>query len=326
MMGMVAQELQARKPGGEFARRIQEAISLRKTGRALEARHVYSAAIDSLLALQRQGEFEDAVESHERMVDAVKADGTYGDMWWDSYSQLAPSYTAAGESLKLAEGVLSGLPSSPTPENAGGFANLLLVATRAFLDAGETERARRQADRLLEVAEMLNGSADFRWYRNEALEQLRLIALNRNDRELAGEVLGSIYENLRDAEKDLSEVCPAARSREQAHDEALSTWFRRLGDAYHNLGHHCAFWGWGDNAEALRLLRRAAELREFAPTEIFVARLTLSVEGDTAAALGHLRKAAKHDEWREVLRRELDTSPEFAPFRQDPEFKALLSE
>jgi hypothetical protein len=103
-----------------------------------------------------------------------------------------------------------------------------------------------------------------------------------------------------------------------------------LGDAYHNLAVHTAIHsGKRDKAEGLRLMRRAAELRECGSTHGFVAQWTLSVEGDRNAALTQLKRAAedfrKHHGLK-YLRQAFETVEDFELVRTDPEFLAVLQE
>ena len=325
MMTMVADGLQACKPGPDFVKQIKEVIDLRKAGKDADAHRAYKAALDLLKVLQKEKRFEEAVLAHEEIVAAIKADGTYIDMWWSSYSGLAKSYHEAGKSLELAEGILASLPDRPAGEKVGPLGVLLFVAAKAFLAAGKPQRAEQQANKVLAIAETREGSLEAAFWRGEALSQLRSIALERSNPQRAKDLLDEIYENLEACEKRLETAFPGVKGVSHTHDEAARQALRYLGDAYHNLAHHVAFWGWGDKAEALRLLRRADELRDFAPTHIFLARFILSVEHDREAALAQLRKAGEDPQFQGLLKREFAGAPEFSPVREDPEFLAVAS-
>ncbi len=426
MLDMVSQELHAAKPGPEFVARIQSVVRLRKDGQGPEAYRVHRSLIADVTALQRKGLFKQAVRAHGAIVAAIRADGTYPDMWSQMYRNLAPSYYRTGKALELAEGILAslpaplsaedaacwagkelafaaevllkagkprrarevashlvqlleeivsgmgadpssrgachqvqrmvdetralvqaaeteraigqsrrvlevpevmlfGLPSEPSYAEAEGVAHILLSAVQAFHKTARFHSAAEQAQRMLEVLKVIEDLPVCRFLRGEALSELRHIALKDGNEARASRLLGEIYDNLAAYEQDLAGACPGLRCAAETKDKTQQEWFRELGDAYHNFGHRVALWRWADKAEALRLLRRAAEVREFAPTHIFLARLVLSVERNRKAALAHLKKAVEDGEFRNLLERELRQAPEFEPVREDPEFLAVIS-
>ena len=313
MLKMIAKDLQASKPGPDFASRIVEVLRLRKQGREDQARQKYRSALDDLVALQKAGRHLDVVRAHEAMVQAIRRDATYADMWADTYCQFHPSYYAVGKPLEVAEGILSGLPADTPADKAGAVAHLLKAAACAFLEADQPERANAQVRRMLGILEKIEGQPDCRFLRGEALLILYRSALKRGDKARAAEVLEEIRANLSAYER---EFASAVERREE--------WGRWLGDACHNVAHHLAFFG-GEFPEGIRLMRRAIELREFAPSHIMLARWVLCSSGDRGAALVHLKKAAGEAQWHELLRREFRKAQEFAPVREDPEFVAVVS-
>lgn len=78
-------------------------------------------------------------------------------------------------------------------------------------------------------------------------------------------------------------------------------------------------------AEALRLVRRAADLVTTYVVEEYLAHLLLSAEGNRPEALSHFRKARALGMERERLRSALFNLEWYAPVRDDPEFLAVVN-
>jgi RNA polymerase sigma factor (sigma-70 family) len=324
MMKMVSNELKSSATGPDFVARVRKVLELRKAGEEGTARTAFNNLLESLKALQEHEQYEKVVHEHEKIVRAIKDDASYKDMWWDSYYMLSDSYLTAGKPLLLAHGILSKLPSEPPAEKARGYMDLIGKAAEAFLAAGKLSEAKALAQRALELSRLLDGTPCYRFQRIEALGLLRRVALKADDPRAAKLYLEEIHHELAACEEDLVAACPGATKLSEASDDRCREWFRSVGDTYHNLAHHYAFWGWGEMAEALRLVRRAAELRDFAPTWVLVARWSLAVEGNRQEALAALKKATQDPAWRAFVRKAFETDAEFLDVRKGQEFLALI--
>lgn len=325
MLNMVSNELKTSAAGPDFVARIRKVLELRKAGEEGTARTAYNNLLESLKTLQEQEQYEKVVHEHESIVHAIRHDATYKDMWWDSYSMLSHSYLTAGKPLVLAHGILSELPSEPPAGKARGYMDLIRKAAEGFLAAGKLSEAKAVGQRVLDLTRLLDGTPCYRFQRIEALGLLRRVALKADDSHAAKVYLEEIHHELAAYEEDLAAACPGATKLSEASDDRCQEWFRSVGDAYHNLAHHYALWGWGEMAEALRLVRRAAELRDFAPTWVLVARWSLAVEGNRQEALAALKKATQDPAWRDFVRKAFEKNDEFLDVRKDQEFLALMN-
>jgi RNA polymerase sigma factor (sigma-70 family) len=304
MVQMVAKELQASKPSADFRSLVQKA-----------------------LALQEEGKFGEAVRLHQSALEVINEEAEYPGTLGDTYYRLSQAYHKLGEDSQLAQGIVSGLPSSPPPEMASEVLERLNRAAHAFLAADQPERSVKVADHMLEIAKKLEGSPGARFWRSEALSWHWLAAAKQKDQTEADRLMREIHDNLQAYEEEAGARTAGAAS----NNTHLRRWFREaLGDAYHNLAVHIAIHsGKKDKAEGLRLMRRAAELRQCGSTEACLAQWTLSVEGDRKAALTELKRAAedfrKHHGLK-YLRQAFETADDFEPVRTDPEFLAVLKE
>jgi len=310
---MVASELQAAKPEAEFVRRVREVLTLRKRGKLEDARGKYKAAFEDLAGLQNDGRFAEVLRTHEAMVKAIRDDGTYADMCVDSYRELSTSYEAVGKPADAAEGILRELPARTPAKKNAAMAGNLKAAAHLLLKADLPDRAAEQARRMLRVLERVKGQSSCRFLRNEALLILYRAALKRQDQAGAPKVLQRIRAELSAYEEELS---AAANHREE--------WRRQVGDAYHNTAHNLACFG-DDTPEAIPLMRRAAELRQFGPSHMMLAGWILSAGGDREAALAHFKQAAKDTRFTQLLRNEFRSSPHFQPVRRDRRFLAVIN-
>ena len=313
MLEMVASELQAAKPEAEFVRRVREVLTLRKRGKLEDARGKYKAAFEDLAGLQNDGRFAEVLRTHEAMVKAIRDDGTYADMCVDSYRELSTSYEAVGKPADAAEGILRELPARTPAKKNAAMAGNLKAAAHLLLKADLPDRAAEQARRMLRVLERVKGQSSCRFLRNEALLILYRAALKRQDQAGAPKVLQRIRAELSAYEEELS---AAANHREE--------WRRQVGDAYHNTAHNLACFG-DDTPEAIPLMRRAAELRQFGPSHMMLAGWILSAGGDREAALAHFKQAAKDTRFTQLLRNEFRSSPHFQPVRRDRRFLAVIN-
>jgi hypothetical protein len=305
MTTMVADELKQAKPGPDFRALVEKAI-----------------------ALQESGDFAEAVATHS---EAVSADGSQGaavQELYDSYCRLHDSYIQAGRSVDFAEGIL-GLAKRPNDDPAHWDRDTLTYAAAMFVDAGQAERALELVPRMQELGEELNGSPQYRWYQLEILSIRAEAAVARADGGQAAAMRECIFAELEASETQVREECPGFSNAAECGGSAKQRWFRWLGQAYHNASVRVFHRYLRDDATALRLMKRAAELRDRDASEMFLAGLELSVTNGRNAALRRLRRAfdlCESEEQAAFMRKELARQPEFAAVRDDPEFLAALGE
>jgi RNA polymerase sigma factor (sigma-70 family) len=301
MVAMVAEELNATKPEAEFHKLVEKAI-----------------------ALQEAEEFEDAVSAHQSALRSAEAAYAAAS---GSYCRLSHAYHKAGKTLELAEGLLVGAPSEPNDDEAEVVRNRLGFAGAMFINANRPQRAREAASKLLEMAEPLEGSPKYRFWRATAIAIRYEAAHAEGQPEQAVRLLEQVYAELAAYEEELSSTCRGLKSAADTDDHDLQEWFTWAGHAYHNIAVRALDHGAKDREEALRLMLRAAELRDCPATDLILAEWVLSVEGDRGAALGHFKKAVVGYERRGDigwLRQEFERAGEFEPARNDPEFLAVI--
>ena len=294
-------------------------------------RELTSSPESSALALQKERRFPDAIAAQHDALKVIDQGGSYpgerdGYSASDTYYLLADAYHHEGKRLQLAEGIVTGLPAEFPPDKAGAVAGQLNVAARAFLQAADLDQTIAVARRIMKLAESMKGKPDARFWRGEALARLYEVALRRGDKAEAQRLMRELHDNLDAYETDVAAACPGIGSAEDTTDEAQRAWFRRLGDAYHNAACQIAFLGKRDKAQALKLMKRAASLRDCPPTHLMLAAWTVAVESDRSAALQHLRHAVRAFGERRLafLRRQFQSNEDFQSVRDDAEFRAVL--
>jgi len=303
MMEMVAEELKASKPGPDFR-----------------------ALIEKAAVLQSQKKYHEALAVHQQAVSVASHDGQIS-VGAETYPRFMGSYMKEGAGLQFAEGILTGVPADPSPEQMLKTIEQLILAGWGFVGGEKPERAAEQAERVLEYAETIKGRPWYRFYRSGALSLLyRAAVLQGNEAEVARR-LDDVHANLAAYERDLAAACPGLNRSTDTDDKEKRAWFDGVGNAYHNLAVNVPR-SRGDNVEALRLMRRATELRDLWVTYSILSAWALSVEGDRQASLGYLKRAAESDggKYLKALRRNFDEYEDFAPVREDRDFLAVLAE
>ncbi len=303
MIAMVAEELNATKPGPEFHELVEKAV-----------------------ALQDAEEFEQAVSTHQSALRSAQPDyaGASG-----SYSRLSLAYCKAGKALDLAEGLLVGLPSEPADDQAEMVRNRLSFVGAMFADADEPDRARETASRVLEMAQPLEGSPKYRFWRATAIAIRYEAAHAEGEQDQAARLLEQVYAELAAYEQELATACPGLKSAADTDAPDLQEWFTWAGHAYHNIAVRALDHRAQDRPEALRLMRRAAELRDCAATDLLLAQWILSVERDRLASLAHFKNAVECEETRgkkQWVTKRFRTDEDFESVREDPQFLAVLGE
>ena len=258
----------------------------------------FQTLVRRAIGLQEERKFEEAVSAHEAALQAAEGEDVGPEPRLDSYIRLCDSYEATDRWGILARGMT------------------LAVASGSW--AG--------ADRILAFAQKLKGRPAYRFWLGEAHRAHYLAALAEGNERQADKHLREVYANLDAYEEELAAACPGLNTKTDTDEDEQREWFTQVGHAYHNAGSHFGsadlLGGVGkeDRAEALRLLRRALELRDVPVTRWCLAGLVLLVEGDRKAALAHLRASQLGPE---DIRKMLQKHPAYESVRDDPEFLAL---
>lgn len=300
MLTMVAKELLATKPGPGFRELIEEAI-----------------------ALQKEGKLAEAVSAHQSAVQAAEEKGMEPGALVDGYWRLSASYQGTGKLVECAEGILATVPARPSEGRIADAFWALHYAAQVFSRADRPDSAREVVERMSDLAEKVKGRAGYRGMRAEALALRRRIAFAEEDEAHAEKLLEELHANLAAYEEDLVSACPGLHTVTDTGDKEKREWFQEVGDAYHNLAVRVGFRP-GDKVEALRLMRRALDLREHAETHLCLAGLVLAAKGDREAMLSHLKRAEELEPGR--ARRRLDDVRDLQPVRDDPEVLAIIGE
>jgi RNA polymerase sigma factor (sigma-70 family) len=299
MVAMVKDQLRDSKPGPDFGEKVREAIGL-----------------------QREERFREAVSAHRLAVKAAGKEEASPQEVYDSYVDLFDSYMGSQRLEDYADGILE-----VAMKSGGEWSREINYAAHMLVDAGKPERALALLPRMQRLAEELEGSPRHRWYLIEIATVELEVAMARGDEGDVDKHRERILDALNTFEEEVRRRYPALSSARGTEDVEAKSWFTWLGHAYHNAAvrafHHCL----EDAPTALRLMRRASELRDTDPTEFIIARFTLSVERDREEALSRLRQAfemAENDPQKDFFRAEFFRQPEFGSVRDDPEFLAVI--
>ena len=321
---------------------------------------VGEAVGDLVTALQEAGDAREAAQQGHRLIDMLEA--VIGDLDLEPWTgPRAPKSTApvaeldlilrtggmadylaeAGQLLQngqleqfqdrvtgvlgLPEIILLGLPAQIETELIPDALQRRFMATHTLQAQARHEFCLQTAADSMALAERLRGHPGYRFHRVRVFLDELAVAVAYADQTKTTDLSDQLYAELEAGEQELAASCPGVRTQADAADDEQRHWCQCLGDAYMTASNWLDHFKLIAPAEALRLVRRAADLVTTYVVEEYLAHLLLSAEGNRPEALSHFRKARALGMERERLRSALFNLEWYAPVRDDPEFLAVVN-